>query len=672
MAEQATIPADHLPPQHSHQQNYAPGNVGLLAALAVVLTVSGTIFLYGQAIRLPFLFDDMIHLRWLDWHSLSQVWATAEGLGYYRPLTMSVWKVADLLLGYNDPGLYHALNLALHALNAILVCYVAWRAYLGRGRMAYALLALLLFLTFPFSYQAVPSSSSLSKPLIATLTMGSALLYWEYRRRHSAWLLVLSLLAAFLAPFAYESGVMVPVAIIAVELLALSRQEFDRLSWLPVLFMMLIWGAALPTIVLMEPGTGASLSLPSLVNLWQNGVYFVEGLLFPITPLATPLQQSLGVDQYLVLSLVELLGFAVLCLFYWWVKRFRLFLYALSWFIVGILPLWLMLDFSYVITSPRLLYLGAVGSVLLWAGGPLFLWIKLPSRWWSKALAVATIAGMLTFNVAYVRHKMDLASTLSAPLWQAARAAQARGDSSSLLFLNVPAWIAPKEPVYRVGTEGLTFIPGYVRVQDFVYVMTGTEPKVKTFMFDQVKQDWVDYIGYAGTDLDWESLAEEIRRVDGVYLTTYAPEGLSFVEAGALESSDNTLDLEAADGQFDDQILLLDYELVPSDDGLALHLWWYALRVPDTDITVFAHVYDGSGQLRAQADGYPLLGLSPPLRWQAGDLVHDIRYVTLPDDLKDQDYTVAVGWYDTASGTRLLASDEQGRPLAQDAVQIIP
>ena len=473
-----------------------------------------------------------------------------------------------------------------------------------------------------------------------------------------------------MAPFAYESGVMVPVAIIAVELLAYSRQEFDRLSRLPVLYMLLIWGVALPIVILMEPDTGASLSLPSLTNLWQNGVYFLEGLLFPITPLATPMEQLLGVDQYLLVSLVALLGLGALWLFYWWVKRIRLFLYALSWFIVGVLPLWFMLDFSYVITSPRLHYLGAVGSVLLWAGVPVFLWAKMPTRWWAKAFAVASMACLLTFNVGYVRHKMDLANTLSAPLWQAARAAETEGDGHSLLYVNVPAWIAPKKPIYRIGTEGLTFIPGYVRAQDFVYVNTGVEPEIRSFMFDQVKKDQDAYIGYAGTELDWDGVAEEIRQVDGVYLTTYTPDGLRFAQAGALESGDAAPDLGTAEAQFEDQILLLDHKLLTSDNELVLHLWWYSLHAPDRDVTVFAHVYGKDGQLVAQADGYPLLGLFPPLQWRTGDLVHDIRNITLPPYLNDRGYTVAVGWYDTASGTRLPAFDQQGQPLAQDAVQL--
>jgi hypothetical protein len=642
------------------------------ATLVVASALAGTLLLYREALHLPFLFDDMVHLRWLDWHSLPAIWTTAEGLGYYRPLTMSFWKIGHLLQGRYDPGVFHTLNLALHALNAGLAGYIAWRAHTGRGRQALALLTTLLFVSFPFSYQAVPSTSSLSKPLIATLMLGSTLLYWEARRYSSRLLLGASLLVGFLAPFAYETGVMLPVAILAVELLGQGRKEFAHRSWLPVVYMILLWGVTLPLVILMEPETGASVGLSSPLSLWQNGVYFVEGLLFPITPLGTSLEQALAVDRYVLLTIISALAFAALFAFYLWVEKLKLLFYALSWFVVGVAPLWLMLDFAYVITSPRLLYLGAVGISMLWAGVPVFLWTRLPSRWWPKVLSAAAIVVILSFNMAYVRDKMELAQTLSAPLWQAAHAAEAHGNSSRLLYLNVPAWIAPKEPTYRIGTEGLTFIPEYVRVQDFVYVTTGVEPEVRAFMFDPTKQDWQAYVGYAGAGLDWDALTAEIREADSVHLTTYLPDQLHFVEAGSMEAANHTPSSSAPLARFGDSMLLIESQVEPAGSQLVVNLWWYSQEIPDKDITVFLHVYDGTGKLIAQADGYPLLGLFPPQRWQLGDRVRDVRYLELPDATADQPYTVAVGWYDTATGQRLPAFDREGNPVAQDAFRIFP
>jgi hypothetical protein len=639
----------------------------IVVAMLVVLALGGTLFLYREALQLPFFFDDMIHLRWLDWHSLSLIWTTAEGLGYYRPLTMSVWKIGYLLLGYNDPGKLHFLNLLLHALNTTLVGYIAWRTWRGAGQVLLALIAASLFLTYPFNYQAIPSTSSLSKPLIATLVLGSVALYWESRRRCSRGLMALSLALGFLAPFAYETGVTVPLAILAVEILEYTRQEFERFSRLSILYMILIWGIGLPLIVLMEPNTGASLHLPSLLNLWQNGVYFSQGLLFPLSPLATPLAQILPIDQYVLLAIVNLVGFVAVLAFYRWAGRLDVFWYALSWFVVGILPLWLMLDFSYVITSPRLLYLGGAGAALVWGGIPVLLYTKLPSRSWLKALAVAGLLGMLVFNVAYIRDKMALAGVIARPIWQAAQAAAVHGKSASLLYLNVPAWIAPKKPIYRVGTEGLTFIPQYVRVQDSVYVNASVEPRIRAFMFDSVKQEWDAYIGYAGAGLDVAALAKEIRRADAVYLTTYASDGLRFVEAGAVEGSE-PVTLNTAGARFGEQILLVKHQAELSESELLLKLWWQAGQVPQGNVTVFAHIYDQAGQLLTQGDGFPLAGLFPPGEWQPGERVRDVRVIAFPDDMADGTYTVAVGWYNADTDQRLSVRDQEGQPVENDAL----
>lgn len=640
----------------------------------VVLAVVGTAYLYREAAGLPFFFDDMIHLRWLDWHSLPAIWTTAEGLGYYRPLTMSVWKVGYLLLGYNDPRLMHILNLVLHAVNTVLVGAIAWRASSGRGRSVLTLAAALLFVSYPFSYQAVPSTSSLSKPLIATLVMSSVLLYWEGRRRRSRWLLAASLVIGFLAPFAYETGVTVPLAILAVEGLGRWRREFERTLWLPGLYALLIWGVALPVVVLMEPETGASVRLPAWLDLWQNSAFFLQGVLYPIAHLVTPLADILPIERYGLMVLAGGVGLALLAGFYYWVRQVPWFLFSLAWLVVGLLPLWLMLDFAYVINSPRILYLGAVGSALLWAGVPVFLWLKLERRWWATVTAIAVLVAVLVFSSAYVRQRMMWAEAVGQSLWGTVHAAEEKGVGASLLYLNVPVWVAPKEPTYRVGTEGLTFIPDYVRIQDFVYVNgrwdARGEPEIRSRSFDPTKQDWEAYLGYESDSSSWEQLPEEIRAADGAYLTSYAADELGFVEAGAVQAS--SAESDEIEARFGEAIWLQEAEVLLTEGQIEAHLWWATQQPATGDVTVFMHVYDASGQLVAQADGYPLAGLLPPWLWQAGDLVHDVRHLVLPAEATGRPFRLVVGWYDPATGLRLPAQDLRGRPVDNDAVQLYP
>jgi hypothetical protein len=232
--------------------------------------------------------------------------------------------------------------------------------------------------------------------------------------------------------------------------------------------------------------------------------------------------------------------------------------------------------------------------------------------------------------------------------------------------------MASKEPVYRIGSEGLTFIPEYVRVQDFVYVNTGVEPRILTANHEPTKKDWNAYIGYAHEGGDGTWLEKQIRRAHGIYLMAYPGEELRFVHAGSLKpGGESPGTAPAPEARFGDEFLLLEHEVTDTDPNLTLDLWWACLQPPAEDTTVFVHVYDDGGQLIAQADGYPLQGLLPALQCQSGDVVHDIRYLTLPQNAANAPYRIVTGWYHSATGTRLPALDRDGQPVPNDAVELV-
>ena len=92
--------------------------------------------------------------------------------------------------------------------------------------------------------------------------------------------------------------------------------------------------------------------------------------------------------------------------------------------------------------------------------------------WWS---APATIS-------------LALAEEIAAPLWQAVQVAEAEGQPASLLYLNVPVWIAPKEATYLVGTEGLTFIPAEESPNGMPLLAVGNEVSGTTTIFAIVEK----------------------------------------------------------------------------------------------------------------------------------------------------------------------------------------
>ena len=66
-----------------------------LTLWAVFLVVAA----YGRAVTFPFLADDFFQFPFVDAHNLPELWQTAEGLQYFRPLSFTIWKIARLLGG---------------------------------------------------------------------------------------------------------------------------------------------------------------------------------------------------------------------------------------------------------------------------------------------------------------------------------------------------------------------------------------------------------------------------------------------------------------------------------------------------------------------------------------------------------------------------------------------
>ena len=648
------------------------------AFLTLFVAVLLTFAIYREAINLPFFFDDMIHLRWLDWHSLSSLWTTAEAFTYYRPLTFLVWKISYIIQHHYDSFVLHLVNMTLHALNGVLVSYLAYRLFDGERRLLYALAAASLFVTYPFSYQSVPSVGSLSKPLLAFLVLSCGSLYCEARRRGTRFLLFCSTVLAFLAPFAHENGVLVGALLIAMEGLGLIRKNLGYTSRLSSLYSIsalgfpIIWSTiGFPIIWSMLPKSREAVRFASLQSLWQNGVYFLQGLVFPVAPLAKILMRILPLNDFGATALVTLFTLALLFVLFRRTKRMYLLFFSVGWFVAGVLPAWLFLKWDYVIDGPRLLYLASVGSALLWAGVISALWSSRLFRRLGPVLAGIVLLILLWHNIAFIRYRMELYVLGADLLSQVTETAKNSVDDEPLLYVNIPAWLAPKESAYALGHEGVTFIPSYVGVKDFVYVNSGLERKTYAVRFANVEKHWRDYIGCYGPQVGWEDLCKAIRKANVVYVTEYLPARLRLVEAGALETKNGKLDKEDTLAVFDNRMALIKGSFEHQDHELTVTFWWSCLDEIEGDYTAFVHVYDSEGHLVAQRDGYPLQGLFPFWLWREGYVVRDVRQIALSEDLPKGRYVLVVGVYDRNTGTRMRALDKGGLKYRDDAVPVL-
>lgn len=113
-----------------------------------------------------------------------------------------------------------------------------------------------------------------------------------------------------------------------------------------------------------------------------------------------------------------------------------------------------------------------------------------------------------------------------------------------------------------------------------------------------------------------------------------------------------------------DSIRLVGYDLA----GLQLTLYWQARGPTKQPYTVFVHLLDSGGRVRAQQDNQPVAGRRPTTGWATGEYIADPYTLSLPPDAGPGPYQVEIGMYDPATGTRLPAFDTHGQRLAGDRI----
>jgi hypothetical protein len=90
-------------------------------------------------------------------------------------------------------------------------------------------------------------------------------------------------------------------------------------------------------------------------------------------------------------------------------------------------------------------------------------------------------------------------------------------------------------------------------------------------------------------------------------------------------------------------------------DMVPVTLHWQATAPTKSDAKVFLHLYDPSGDLGLQSDGWAFHDTRPPYTWWLGEIVEDPRVLTLPMQLPAGSYSLEVGLYDPDGSGRLSA-----------------
>ncbi|MGZ7042755.1 MAG: hypothetical protein ACXVH7_13265, partial [Thermoanaerobaculia bacterium] len=116
-----------------------------------------------------------------------------------------------------------------------------------------------------------------------------------------------------------------------------------------------------------------------------------------------------------------------------------------------------------------------------------------------------------------------------------------------------------------------------------------------------------------------------------------------------------------------DSIEFLGYDLrapqpLHAGDNLTLTLFWRAAKSTSTFYTVFTHLLDAHSQIFGQNDSPPASGERATTGWAPGELIADGHSFRVDSGAAPGKYTLEIGMYDPASGTRLPVLDSASRP----------
>lgn len=278
----------------------AGGPGGVPPALAGLGLVLLALLAHAPSLHGGFIVDDLHYVAdnvlLDDLEGLRTIWTDPHRLLVYYPLTFTTFWVENQLCG-RDPRCFHATNLALHALTALL----AWRV-LSRVAVPGAWLAAALFAVHPLHVDTVAWVAERKNVLSGALALGALLAWLEFERRSEraehdarrAGLVWTAGLALFLAALLAKTPVL-GLPLVAVLAVAWRRGSFARRDLAVVPW--LVAGLALATItVVVERGVvevGDEIPLLSLVErpllaarttwfyfgklLWPDGLAFDYG-----------------------------------------------------------------------------------------------------------------------------------------------------------------------------------------------------------------------------------------------------------------------------------------------------------------------------------------------------------------------------------------------------------
>ena len=339
---------------------------GARAALIILLTVVA----YLPTLRAGFVFDDYQYItdnrivKASD--GLYRSWFTTEPLDYY-PLTSSLWWLEWRLWGNNATG-YHAVNVLLHAANAVLVWMI-----LRRLKIPGAWLAALVFAVHPVNVATVAWISEQKNTLSMLFFAMAILLYLRFDERGRWGWYGLSLAAFLSALLSKTAVVMLPIVLLGCVWWTRTRLRGKDLLR-TVAFFVLSLAFGLVTIWFqhyraLEGRTAGPVGFASRLAMagWVPWFYLSKALL-PLNLTVVYPKWEIDVSRWFayVPGMILAGGFVL----FWWKRKSwgRPWLFGLGYFVVMLFPVMGFFDqgfFHHSLVADHWQYCPIVGVIAL-------------------------------------------------------------------------------------------------------------------------------------------------------------------------------------------------------------------------------------------------------------------------------------------------------------------
>ena len=299
-----------------------------------------TIVVYWPVKQAGFIWDDDDHLTenpaMTSTEGLARIWSSLSVSRYY-PLTLTTFWVQRRLWGLN-PLPYHAVNVLLHGLNAILIYLVLRQLHVRPAWVAAAVWAI-----HPVNVESVAWITELKNVQSGLFFFLAVLSFLEFERgSRRVWYLV-SITCAMAAVLSKSSTVILPFVLLLGAWW--QRRQITRRDWLRVApFFALALPMALLTITEQQhrvsPQSAWSLGLMDRVSIAGKSLYFYAGkLLWP--PNLCFIYPRWNLDEKSLSIWLAWLGIAAVVIMGWKYRQkswARAGLFGFAYFAVALLP----------------------------------------------------------------------------------------------------------------------------------------------------------------------------------------------------------------------------------------------------------------------------------------------------------------------------------------------